>query len=199
MNELISALRRFIMRDLTYLIGGGSLVASVLYTLDRLPKPGADLTLYLLIAGISYVVGYALQDSFGLLHIVPTTAPRALNPYCQSLYRCYVREAWTDIPVGMSFQRAEERLSDERQMAWLERITSLQQVGTTVGPCWLTSSVFLGARWWLKGGDGFGLVLPLCGGLMGLILVHLAWIKAAQQAQYLSRHAGQAVSNREDR
>ena len=188
MNELIRALQRFITRDLIYLIGGGSLVVSFLYTFERLPSPNDHGALYLLIAGISYVVGYTVQDSFGLIRVIPTTAPHRLNRYLRFLYRCYVREPWRDIPDATNFERAEEKLADDRQVVWLERITTFQQIGTTVGPCWFASALLLGTRWCLKGGGRFELAVVIGAFLMALILVHLAWIKAAQQAQYLSRH-----------
>jgi len=188
MDELFKALRRFITRDLIYLVGGGSVVASFLYTFDRVPSPNDHVVLYLLIAGISYVVGYALQDASCLLPILPTAAPRRLNCYQRALYRWYTREQWQDIPDTTDFEQAEEGLKDERQIAWLERVTSLQQLSTIVGPCWFVSAWLVGVAWWLRGRSCFDLTLTLAALTMAVVLGHLAWVKAGQQAQYLHRH-----------
>jgi len=190
MDEFFKALRHFITRDLVYLVGGGSVVASFLYTFDRLPTPNDHVVVYLLIAGISYVVGYALQDGFSFLPGFTTTTPRTLNRYQRFLYERYTRTRWEEIPEATNFQQVENALRDERQTALLERIISLQQVGTTVGPCWLVSAGLLGVRWWFKGGGRFGLALASASLFMGLVLAHLAWVRAGQQAQYLSRHEG---------
>ncbi|MDA2911661.1 hypothetical protein MYX04_12130 [Nitrospiraceae bacterium AH_259_D15_M11_P09] len=188
MDELFKALRRFITRDLIYLVGGGSVVASFLYVFDRVPHPNDHVILYLLMAGISYVVGYTLQDVFGLLPAFPTAAPRTLNRYQRRLYAWYTRDTWQQIPNTTDFERAEEELNDERQIAWLERITSLQQVCTTIGPCWFVAAALVGVRWWFKGRGPFDLTLALAAFGMALVLVHLGWVKASQQAQYLHRH-----------
>lgn len=188
MDELFKALRRFITRELIYIIGGGSVVASFLYAFDRVPSPHDHVVLYLLIAGISYVVGYVLQDAFCLLPVLPTAAPHRLNCYQQTLYRWYTREQWQNIPDTTDFEQAEETLKDERQIAWLERITSLQQVCTTVGSCWFVSGGFLSGRWWFMSRSGFDLTLTMAALSMAVVLAHLAWVKAGQQAQYLHRH-----------
>lgn len=188
MDELVRALRHFITRDLIFLVGGSSVVASFVYTFGVPPTPKDPVVLYLLVAGISYVVGYALQDAGGLLPVLPTTAPRKLNWYQRRLYKWYTREQWEDIPEKWDFQRAEEGLQCERQIAWLERITSLRQVCTTVAPCWVVSAGLLGLRWSKKVGQDFDLPAALAGLCIAVVLGHLAWVKAAQEAQYLHRH-----------
>ena len=189
MDELVRALRHFITRDLIFLVGGGSVVASFVYTFGQPPTPRDPVVLYLLAAGISYVVGYALQDASGLLPVLPTTAPRKLNRYQRRLFEWYTREQWQDIPETTDFQRAEEGLQHERQIAWLERITSLRQVCTTVAPCWVVSAGLLGVRRWQKGAQDFDLPVALAAFVIAVVLGHLAWVKAAQEARYLHGHA----------
>lgn len=191
MNELVNALRRFITRDLTFLIGGGSTLGSFLLVFDRLPAVDDHVVVYLLLGGIAYVLGYVLQDSFGVLRLIPTTTPREPIRYQRLLYRLYVREEWQPIPAVVNFEQVEENLSVD-QAAWLERLTSLQQLGTCVGPCWLAAGGILATTWWGNSPELFKIALPVASLVMGLILVHLAWIKACQQAQYLRRHAGTA-------
>lgn len=195
MDELFKALRRFITRDLIYLIGGGSVVASFLYMFDRVPSPHDHPILYLLIAGISYVVDYVMQDAFCLLPALPTTAPRRLKRYQRKFFEWYTREEWQDIPDIINLEQAEEELINEHQIAWLERITSLQQACTTVGPCWLVSGGLIGVRWWFKSATCFDLALALAARGMAVALAHLAWVKAGQQAQYLHRHQSRTAPN----
>jgi hypothetical protein len=188
-NELINVLRRFIARDLVFLIGGGSVVGSFLYTFTCLPTPDEHVVLFLFLGGVSYVVGYVVQDGFALLGLVPTTNPRRLPRWLARLYARYVRDQrqqWRDLP-DTDFERAEENLTPD-QALWLERITTLQQVGATVGPCWVVSAGLLVVRLRLNGVARFGLVLAIGGFGLALVLFCLAWIKAAQQAQYLARH-----------
>ena len=193
MDELVKTLRHFITRDLIFLVGGGSVVASFVYTFGLPPTSKDPVVLYLLVVGISYVLGYALQDASGLLHVLPTTAPRKLNRYQRWFYKCYTREPWQDIPGTTNFQRAEEGLQHGRQIAWLERITSLRQVCTTVAPCWVVSAGLLGIRRWQKGGQDFDLPAAFAGLCIAVVLGHLAWVKAAQEAQYLHEHPPRSV------
>jgi hypothetical protein len=75
MGDLIQVLRRFVARDLVYLTGGGCVVASFLYALGRLPSGSEHTVFYILLAGIAYVMGHALQDGFSLLPGFTTTIP----------------------------------------------------------------------------------------------------------------------------
>jgi hypothetical protein len=190
MDELVKTLRYYIMRDLIFLLGGGSVLVSFLYAFDVSWTNTEHVAVYLLAAGISYVIGYALQDVCGLLPILPTNAPRNLNCYLQWFYKLYVGEEWQDIPPETNFEQAEEGLKDKRQIAWLERITSLRQICTTFAPCWTFSSTILLVKYWLICGQDSNVIaaIALVGFCIVVVLGHLAWLKSAQEAQYLRRH-----------
>ena len=120
-----------------------------------------------------------------MLRIVPTEPPYTLGPAVRWIYNRYLREPWTDIPSETDFVQAEARLTDGPQTAWLERITTFQQIGTTVGPCWFASACLLVLRWRLEGGGPFELALIVSALVAAVVLVFLAWLKAAQSARYL--------------
>jgi hypothetical protein len=186
-EELVRALSRFIARELVYVMGGASVVGSFLLVFGRLPSANDHIVLYLLLAAISYVVGYVLQDAFCLLPILPTEAPKRLNWYGAAIYKLYARRPWRDIPAGTDFEEAEEALKDERQIASVERIIFFQIVGTAIGPCWFVCAVLFFLSWGASK-SRFELALAVAALAMAVLLGHLAWVKAGQQAQYLYRH-----------
>lgn len=188
MNELIQALRRFVARDLVYLTGGACVVASFGWAAQRLPSRDNHAAVYLLLAGISYIVGHALQDGFSLLPGFTTTIPHKLNWYQRFFYKRLTRTDWEDVPEALDFTAAEDQLDDERQLGDLERFTVLHQLASTVGPCALVSSVFLGIAWYRGVDSPFSLALGVSALSIGLLMSHLAWAKAGQRAQYLASH-----------
>jgi len=195
-EQFVRALRHFILRDSIFLAGGGSVVLSFLHTFGPMPSPTDHFTVFLLLAGISYVVGYALQDAICLLPWF-TTAPAKMNRRLAEkrfsrLYRLYTGDLWQEIPNDFDFESAEEQLN-QAQTIWLDRITVLQQVSTTFIPCCFLSSCLLFYDAY-KGSDGFSAPLATAAFLLGVILVPLGRLKIAQQAQYLFRHGGNRVS-----
>lgn len=188
MDEFFRIFKHFLARDLIFLIGGGTVVTSFLYYFDRLPVDSTPVSFILLGTGIAYIVGYALQDGFSLLPFVRTAPLHRLNWYVRWFYRRFTREQWQDIGVEVNFERVTETIVEERQRAELERIITLKQMGTTGGPCGLVASLFIGLKW-LESCARFDLVLLFAALIFGFLLIHLGWIKLAQQAQYLSQHA----------
>ena len=66
MNEIIKAFSRFIGRDIPYLLGGASVIFSGAY-LFGISFNEKIFTPYLVfICGVSYVVGFAIQEVFSL-------------------------------------------------------------------------------------------------------------------------------------
>lgn len=147
MDELAKAFKDFIARDLIFIIGGSSVVLAFLYLFDcfhpydRFPVP-----YYLIAAGIAYTIGYALQDFFCLTPLVKTTYlyPTPSNCFVQCLYSRFLRgKPWADTQ-GLDLDRADDWIKEKpHQRAEYERIITLMQVGTTMGPCSLVSGVLV--------------------------------------------------------
>jgi hypothetical protein len=193
MDEFFKILRHFLTRDLVFLIGGGAVVAAFLYRFNRLPQPRDHLAAYLLLAGISYVVGYALQDGSHIIHLVNITTPRELGCLGKCLYNSFTRDKnkkWTDIKIDFDFDKARAAITKKRDIAQFERIVTLKQVGTTGGPCALMAAGLLLWKWLTCTGPQEALFerdTAIAAFLLGLILLALGRIKAAQQAEFLAR------------
>ena len=198
MNDLIKELRHFIVRDLVFMIGGGAVISSFLYVCPRFrPQPADHFVVFLFLAGLSYVVGYAVQDGTNLLGITRIAPPRQLFCLVRACYERLTGIPWEDIGHEVDFGKAERCiLPGTPDGIRLERIISLKQVGTTVGPCSLLSAITI-----LVGNTRFGnysdLLLSACATGLGLLLVLLGRIKAGEQAKLLERvfkDGGQVVT-----
>jgi len=95
--ELPKNIRQFIVRDLVFLTGGGSVLTSFLYCFDRLPRKETPVAFYLLGAGVAYVIGCALQDLFSIARIVTTGPVPRPGKFLQFIYRSFTGEEWTDL------------------------------------------------------------------------------------------------------
>lgn len=160
MNELVKAIKQFIYRDVLFILGGSSVLSTALYFLidldpkclafkDILTTKGIPTAVYILGAGFAFVVGYAVQDFFSVVGLV-TTADR-FSPNClvKCMYERFVRTDWQDLPEfdPEDVTRKIDTIKCEQARVRLERIIALMQIGTTVGPCFLVSAVFLVLRW----------------------------------------------------
>ena len=187
MDEFFKALRHFITRDLVFLTGGGIVVGSFLHLFEDLrPNSGDHLVVFLLLVGISYVVGYAIQDGFSLTGLVSTVLPKKLVGIQKRLYEKFTGLPWKDINGEIDFEEVESSINDDRKIALYERIITLKQVGTTVGPCSLVVAFFL-ANIYFRKERKEDLWLALFAGALGLLLIGLGWIKLGQQAKFLER------------
>jgi len=160
MDELVRALKNFIVRDIIYIIGGASVILSFLYLFNRICIiTDSDCTFVWLFAiGISYVIGYCLQESFSLLRFVTTAnyfQPRFPLTW---LYRRSQHEEWKgifpDITNGPNCQEEIYKKMREADMeinekaspdnkTFRERITYHMMIGTTIGPCAFVSGIIL--------------------------------------------------------
>lgn len=145
MGELVKAFQKFLMRDLSYIIGGAAVILSFLYAFDRLPGEATSPFWYVLGVAFAYVLGYAIQDSLGLCRIIRMKAGHPPNKFASWLYKCY------DRTLPRSFKKAEydngklwlytsapQRFRDDH-----ERIEGLKQVAFAVGPCLLISGIVI--------------------------------------------------------
>lgn len=62
MNELVKALKNFIVRDIIYILGGASVIISFLYLFGKIDiiRKETPTVIFLFIAGIGYVIGYSI-------------------------------------------------------------------------------------------------------------------------------------------
>ena len=169
MSKMAKSIRNFIVRDITYIIGGISVILGFLYVWGKIDvskktinitivPESANIIFYIIGIGLAYAVGYCLQEIFSLLHIVKTAD--YFRPWfpLRWLYRCLVGEKWEDvfpdIPKGRQrrwdvtkrLRRANiiinEKASqdDKTHREW---IASFIMVCTTLGPCAMVSGMLL--------------------------------------------------------
>jgi hypothetical protein len=192
MGELVKAFQKFLMRDLSYIIGGSAVILSFLYAFDRLPGESTSTFWYVLGLAFAYVVGYAIQDALGVLRIIRMKAAHTPNKLARYLYKLYDRKY---LKESKSFPEAEYK----RGKDWLytsapqrykddhERIEGLKQVAFTVGPCLLISGILVLTRD-CPTTAAFDRAVSYASLAIGVVLYFLGWLKVTQQAQYVLHH-----------
>jgi len=203
MNELFKALKNFIVRDIIYIIGGASVILSYLYLFDKISIIEKCSTFgYLYIAGIGYAIGYCIQDIFSVFGLTTTEYYFEVPYHIKQIYEHFARQPWKDVPkFGMNEVIQINEKAHEDNKYELQRIISLMQVGTTMGPCAILSGLLLYCKFpfiFLESPYGFSLtglkvilenllfVWALAGVviLIGILLILLGWLKAAQQMKF---------------
>lgn len=192
MDELTKGLQKFLARDLTFLVGGSGVLIAFLHIYGKLPLLPSTGPLVVLPVALAYVVGYVVQEIFTVCHVVRTKAEPMPPPFARWLYRTFERKLdWQPTPrddykAAKQWLYAEgtpQRLRDDH-----ERVESLKQVGTTLGPCTLLAGVIL-ATGWVSGRLGiqipFEVAVPVLSLALGGILIALGWLKVTQQPEYL--------------
>ncbi|OFZ90380.1 MAG: hypothetical protein A2W21_09170 [Betaproteobacteria bacterium RBG_16_66_20] len=188
MDEILKGLRHFIARDLVYVIGGGAVVGAFLHLFNRVPTANDSWILFALLGGVGYFIAYALQDALSLTPVLTTTRVMQPNAFVRWLYKRFTREEWSKICIDLA--EARERITNEGQLARLERTITLMQVGTTGGPCMTVCGILFLSRWWIYG-DSFDLAVSILGVILGTTLICLGWLKGAQHAQFIAQHGKQ--------
>lgn len=183
MDSFVKAVEKFLTRDLLYILGGGSLIFSILYYFNiALPE---KLESYQIIfgAGIAYVLGYIIQEIISLTPIL-TTSHFKPNRFVRWLYK---RFSNNDLSKDLNMTNLEAfftiypSLSD-RQIEQIERTITLKHVGSTMGANWLVSSLFTLLKA-LESYSSFDIFMAIGLLLLSLFLIFLSWIKGAQQMQ----------------
>ena len=77
-------------------------------------------------------------------------------------------------------------IAAERQ-AELERLVFFQQIGTAGGPCFLLCGLIFSATF-RASQRPLDLYVSELGVVLGLLLILLAWLKAAQRAQFIAQY-----------
>jgi hypothetical protein len=191
MSELIKALGRFVARDLIYVIGGATVILSFLYLFNRLSSDELPLAYSLFGAGLAYVVGYTIQDTWCLMRVVTMADYFEPNRFVRWLYLRFTREEWHPIERFDTY-RAHRALyareTEKENLAVFERVVSLRQVSATMGPCALVSAFFLFVRvfsFCQASSRCFDFWLAIFAATLGVGLVCLSWLKGAQQVMWL--------------
>jgi len=194
MEPLIKAFGRFIRRDVTYILGGGSVIISFFYCtgyFDRLLNlPDA---FYLFMVGIAYVIGYAIQDGFSLTPFATTTSYFTPSPIVRWLYKQFVRQPWEDNKESFNpyerlvyfNQKEMDKQIPQSSLEFRERIIAFEMIGMTMGPCAGVSSIFLFIRAVVSSQQRcFNILLAIGILLLGILFLALGWIKATQQMEF---------------
>jgi len=187
MNDLISALRQFITRDLMFVLGGSYvLIALFLHIFGPVAPPqdtsGAMFALWL---GTAYVVGFAVQECLSLSRIITTQPVIQPGPIVSRAYSKLTKTDWESVTKELereSHQLFEAKAGD-REYENYQRILSLKQIGTAVGSClFVTFFLLVSAAWRFQ-----SLVLyaaSLFALFSSIVLLLMGWVKGAQQVQF---------------
>jgi len=183
MEKLPRNISDFIVRDLSYIVGGGIVLASFLYRFDRLPDKDTPLAFYVLAAGLAYVVGNTLQDVFSILRLVSTAHVTKLWRPLKWCYERFTAEKWNDIEsFDPSKVRQALRSKKDNNQAWAasyERSISGLILAATMTPCALISSVIIWSQWYMCQNE-FDFWLAVTSLVLSVGLFALARIRAAQ-------------------
>lgn len=200
METLIKAFERFLYRDLTFITGGAIEIAAFLHLYccaPLLPElSGASLFLW---AAIAYVLGYVTQEFFTLIRIVRTQAKKPPCGCVLWLFRCWERRSrdWKPLPsreydaakLWLFGESAPARLRDE-----YERIESLKQLGTAIGPCLVVAGSMFFLPLVKRGGfasiewDSRESTTALLAFTVGLFLILLGWLQLTRQREFPGRY-----------
>ena len=194
MGDLVKAFHKFLMRDLSYIFGGGAVILSFFYFFNLFPKETPSTYWYVLGVAFAYVVGYAIQDALGVLHIIRMKAGHPPNRHGRWLYKLYDCEtpepfvkAKYDRGKDWLYTSAAQRYKDDH-----ERIEGLKQVGFAIGSCLIISGTpflirYLIRYFFTSGACDLDLFLSLALLPIGVVLYLLGWLKVTQQTQYVLR------------
>ena len=184
-SDLPKSVRDFLTRDLVYIVGGGTVLTSFLYSSNRLPNGDIPVAFTLLGIGLSYVIGYAIQDLFSISRIVTTAQVPKPNRFLKWAYERFENRPWEDLPE-CSFDDVDHAvqsfLDNDLYRAHYERTISHLMLGATIGPCMLIAALFVFVRWCYHR-NLFDFVLFALSLLLGCGLVILCWLKAIQIAR----------------
>ncbi|HCO95357.1 MAG TPA: hypothetical protein DIU00_15645 [Phycisphaerales bacterium] len=198
MNELVKALKNFVVRDIIYIIGGSSVIVSFLYLFNKTDIHGKEIhtAIYILIAGLAYIIGYCIQDTASWIHIVTTAS--FFKPWRSLIwfYERFLHRKWKPIFSDIEGEDRRNKILERLDQAELiiqekvsldnkterERIISLMHMGTTMGPCSFVSGILLLIKAFVDGNCTFRFNITLAVSVLiisGLMIV-LAWIKALE-------------------
>lgn len=195
MNNIAQVIRYFIYRDLIFILSGSTIIVSTFYFYEKLELISRGLSIVFLFyfIGFSYIIGYVVQDIFGLLKINPVRAYLKAPPsIVKRLYRWFEGEDWLhpnvedeDIKnIQIEMYNAGEEW--DRSKAFLERILVLKQISTAMFPSFLISSLIIGLHA-ITTKSNMDFILSMLFLFLSFLLLILGWIKSAQETDYILR------------
>jgi hypothetical protein len=122
MSDLFKAFEKFLFRDISFVLGGSVLIGSVMYVFNKLPTGDIPVFKYFIWAGVSYAIGYSVQEVFTLLHLVRTKAGFPPNWLDRRLYRFFDRkwpESIKKIEYEKTYENAKKCLVLTKARDWL--------------------------------------------------------------------------------
>ena len=143
MNELVKALKNFIVRDIIYIIGGTFVILSFLHLWDQncilekfskieILQRTPSIILYVVGIALAYVIAYGIQEFFSFLGLTRTSLYFQDNPnrVTQFLYNRYMNRQWQPLQPFDEDQASVtiNRGASKNNMADLERRTILLPV-----------------------------------------------------------------------
>jgi hypothetical protein len=191
MERSIRALGTFLTRDMIYVLGGFSVYMSFvtvsgqdvsIFLDDEIP--GIALLFFL---GLSYVIGFAVQELFSFLRLVTTSALFEPGRIVRFLYWCYVHEEWRPTesldPYLACVKINEARLTPQT-FNEIERTVRLLLFSATTGSCAVLSGLIfaygaLRTSDWSRGVDIVSILV------LGVTLLLTNRVKAAQYRSFV--------------
>lgn len=186
MNQILESLRHFIIRDLTYVVGGSSLMAAFLFDYSNFRPVSAPIWAVLLLVGVAYGVGYVVPEVLSVIRIITTNPIVHLPCGLRWAYRRFTGINWVDLDRSKLDQRYWDFIehASARRMAEYHRIINLKIISTTLGANWLLCSGVLAMKgWWAADGSvAAHALIPLA---VSIALIVNSWIKGAQQSVFI--------------
>lgn len=188
MNEFVKSLRNFLARDLLYIIGGTCVVASFLYLFGKLPEKQPPIPYLIILAGVAYAIGYAVQDSMSFFPIVTSRHIDGPGKLSRCYYLFFTGIKWETVSERVNFPedyyRAVDNMS-ERKIEEFRRLITLKHIGTAIGSNLLVSFAFLAIKYFseCKPFDGWIALFSL---VLAVLLIVQSWVKGLQQTQFVA-------------
>jgi len=199
------------MRDVMYILGGASVLLSAAYLSDTACNTnflceGLDLSGFGLFLGIglSYVVGYVVQE---LVHMTPIVTVHAWCPpgnVGKCLYKWYTKKEWKEYKKNDDFDEFEFAIHPytkskedlpERGFAFLQRYITLKHVGITIGSNLFVAGWLLLIQSGISGWDGHNISLAITTVVLSLMLLIFGRIKGLEQYRYMAILYGLELSD----
>ncbi|MCB1048613.1 MAG: hypothetical protein KDC10_15560 [Calditrichaeota bacterium] len=192
MDELFKSIRHFLARDIAFVVGGNTLLIAAAYSFEVLPLKDLPAALWIACIGFAWVLGYALQDGASVIGIVGTDFPRKLSGPIKAIFKHFTGEEWKQPEVHDDLEKMADAIVGEARIAEFERIRTLLQVGCTMTPAMMASTIVL--------------VFPVnhchknchlitASTILSIVFFVLARLKRAQTTHFLMTHGNTSSSS----